>query len=189
MTDMPSMRRNSGFNLVELVIVIMIVAILVSIGLPSYKYVTASNRMANEVNQLLGDMQFARSEAVKDGQTVTVCSSANGTQCIGSSGGAVWNTGWIVFLDSNNNQTVDAGEAVLRVQPGFTGTDTFIASAATFYAATFNRLGYAPTGSATTITVSLHDSTANPNWTRCLAITPIGSPSTEKYGIGTPPCT
>jgi len=34
----------------------------------------------------------------------------------------------------------------------------------------------------------LHDSTNHSAWTRCLAVTPIGSPTTEKYGVGTPVC-
>ncbi|MFK9866802.1 Tfp pilus assembly protein FimT/FimU, partial [Escherichia coli] len=64
------MNRQAGFTLTEVMIVTTIVAILFGIGLPSYKYVTTSNRVASEVNALLGDMQFARSEAVREGQTV-----------------------------------------------------------------------------------------------------------------------
>lgn len=192
MSGMPSKQRMSGFTMTELVIVMMIVAILAAIGIPSFKYVTTSNRMSSEVNLLLGDMQFARSEAIKEGQTVTVCSSPDPTalspQCTGAAGGAVWNTGWIVFLDTNNNQSVDPGEAVLRVQPAFTGTDTFSEPSGKFWAAAFNRAGYAPTGVPTTLVVELHDSTDNTQWTRCLAVTPIGSSTTERYGMGTPAC-
>jgi hypothetical protein len=50
-------------------------------------------------------------------------------------------------------------------------------------------MGYAPTGFTTTFTINLHDSTNNSAWTRCLAITPIGTASTEKAGAGAPPCT
>jgi len=78
---------------------------LLVIGVPSYRYVITSNRVSAEVNGLLMDMQFARSEAIKEGRTVTVCTSLNGTSCANSN---VWHTGWIVFMDINNNQAVEA---------------------------------------------------------------------------------
>ncbi len=186
MNGMPSKQRNFGYTMMELVMVMAIVAILASIAIPSFKYVTSSNRLSSEVNGLLGDLQFARSEAVKEGQTVTICSSLDGATCAASPD---WQHGWIVFLDTNNNQQVDAGEAVIRIQPAFSGTDTFISGVASLTSVSFNRLGYAPTGSTTTINISLHDSTNNTNWTRCLAVNPIGFAVTERYGFGTPPCT
>jgi type IV fimbrial biogenesis protein FimT len=179
---------SAGFTMTELVMTMAIVAILAAIGVPSFKYVTASNRIASEINGLLGDMQFARSQAVKEGQSVTVCVSTNGTSC---TGGSAWQNGWIVFLDANFNQQVDvaAGEKIIRVQPPFPGTDTFVASSGAFTAITYNRMGYAPTLIAANITIKLHDSTNTTAWTRCLQITPIGTPTTEKYGAGTPACT
>jgi type IV fimbrial biogenesis protein FimT len=179
-------KRSAGFTMTELLVVMVIVGILAAIGAPSYLYVTTSNRISAEINGLLGDMQFARSEAVKEGQTVTVCSSSNGTSCSGS---PAWQNGWIVFLDANGNQQVDAGETILRVQSAFSGTATFVARVATYAAATYNRMGYAPTGSATTITINLHNSTNVSDYTRCLAITPVGTPATEKFGFGAPLCT
>jgi type IV fimbrial biogenesis protein FimT len=181
MSEMPSKRRNSGYTMMELVMTISIVAILATIGIPSFKYVTTSNRMSGEVNALLGDMQFARSQAIKQGQTVTVCTSTNGTTCAGATVNT-WQGGWIVFLDPNGNHMVDAGDAVMRVRPAFTGGDAFVASTATFSYATFNRMGYGPTGSTGIINITLHDSTSNTAWTRCLAVNPIGSVVTEKYG-------
>jgi len=164
------MKRQTGFTLTELMVVLAIVAILLTIGVPSYRYVTNSYRMSAEVNGLLGDLQYARSEAIKEGQTVTTCVSTNGTAC---TGGTAWAGGWIVFSDPNGNATVDAGETVLRVQSPFTGQipDTFGASNTAATAITYNREGFArttPAGFFTTIT--LKDSTNNGAWRRCLVI-------------------
>src|SRR5271156_5209026 len=137
MDGMVSKRLASGFTMTELIVTMSIVAILLAIGIPSFKYVTVSNRISTEVNGLLGDMQFARSEAVKEGLPVTVCSSTDGQNC--SNGDTTWQSGWIVFLDSNGNQTVDPGETVMRVQNKFSSTDTFVPDNGAFAAITFNR--------------------------------------------------
>jgi len=181
----------AGFTLTEVVIVMLVLGILVSIGTPTFKYVTTSNRISNEINGLLGDMQFARSVAVKQGQTVTVCSSSNSTstspQCNTGGSAGIWQTGWIVFLDTNNNGVVDNGEQVIRIQPAFTSTDTLISSVG-FGAAKFNRMGYAPTTYPTNLIISLNSAPAITSWTRCLNVTPIGYATTEQYGAGTPAC-
>jgi type IV fimbrial biogenesis protein FimT len=157
-----------------MVAVMGIAAILMSIAIPSYQYITNSNRIAAEVNGLLGDMQFARAEAIKEGQTVTVCVSSDGATCNGS---ASWNLGWIVFSDVNSDRTVDAGDAVLRVQGTFTSPDTFAASNA-ISAITFNREGFASangTGLATGLAlVTLHSQPINNDATRCLSINMVG---------------
>jgi len=167
-----------GFTVSELLVVMAIVAILMTLGIPSYRYITNSYRMSAEVNGLLGDLQYARAEAIKEGQPVTTCVSTDGISC---TGGAAWAGGWIVFSDPNNNATVDAGEPVLRVQTVFTGgnPDTFNASNAVT-AITYNREGFATTVAGfPDTTITLHDPTASVGWTRCLWITPVGLLSTE----------
>lgn len=183
---MPAKRRDAGYTMMELLMSLTIAAILAAIAIPGFKYVTSSNRIATEVNGLLGDMLFARSEAVKEGQTVTLCASVDGLNCSGA--GNNWQGGWIVFLDTNGDKVRQASEAIVRIQPAFSGTDTFVSSNPAFHAVTYNRLGYAPTGSANSINVSLHDQASTTAWIRCVAINPIGSAVTEKYGVGTPAC-
>ena len=170
------MKRNSGFSLLELAIVMLIVAILGTIAMPGFKYVTTSNRVSTEVNSLLGDMQYARSEAIKEGQQITVCPSANPTAPAPScTGGTSWQSGWIVFPDPNGTQTVGPTTTVLRSQTPFTGTDTFDANLGV-EAVTFNRVGFAysgPIGNVSAqlgVVITLHDSTANAQWTRCLIV-------------------
>src|SRR5215469_2877214 len=172
------MKRQRGFTLMELLVVMAIVAILLGLGVPSFRYITNAYRMSAEVNGLLGDLQFARAEAIREGQTVTVCASTNGTAC---TGGGNWASGWIVFSDPNSNQTVDAGEVVLRRQAAFAGTtpDTFNASGG-LTAITYNREGFATTAAGfPNTTITLHDKSANAAWTRCLWIAPQGTLTTE----------
>jgi len=176
---MESKRNSSGTTLVELLTAISIAAILMAIAIPSYKYVTNVNRIASEINGLLGDMQYARIEAAKEGQTVTVCPSANGQTCLASTS---WNSGWIVFSDPANIGTVDAGETVLRVRQAFNSTDSAVSDNG-IQTVTFNRDGFAQLAPAVT-TVKVHDSTNNAVYTRCLAITKVGSMTTQKPAGG-----
>lgn len=170
------MRRQPGFTLTELLVVVAIVAILLGIGVPSYRYIANSYRVSAEANALLGDLMYARSEAIREGQDVTVCASVNGKTCSGS---ASWDRGWLVFSNPGNG-TQPPG-AILRVQARFTGAapDSFTADN-NLSALTYNREGFAITAAGfPSATITLHDPTANVVWTRCLWITPQGMLTVE----------
>jgi type IV fimbrial biogenesis protein FimT len=173
-----------GFSMIELLVTITIVAILFGIGIPSYRYVTNSNRATSEVNGLLADLQFARSEALKEGQTVTVCPSKDGATCLSSN---VWNTGWIVFQDPDGNHAVASGETILRVQKGFpVTTDNFTSDNNIDYVM-FNREGFVVAEQAVPngyFTVTLNTTPTSQQWTRCLQISALGSMTTERYSAG-----
>jgi type IV fimbrial biogenesis protein FimT len=173
--------RVSGVTLIELMMTVVVVALLMGIAIPSFQYVTNANRMASEVNGLLGDMQLARGEAIKEGQTVVICSSTDAATCAGSNS---WKTGWIVFSDLNANGTWDTGEPIWRVQKAFKGSDTLNASNS-INAVSFNREGFSP--GANVITITLHDSTSNSKWTRCLKISTVGMLITTRYSTATTP--
>jgi type IV fimbrial biogenesis protein FimT len=166
---MSSRSMQSGVTLVELLIVVSIATILMAIGIPSYRYVTTANRISGEINALLGDMQFARYEAVKEGLLVTICptSSLTGVTCDASS---TWSEGWIVLSNSN---------AVLRRQAPF-ASDT-LTSPSTVQSIIFNREGFA-TSLTGVVKFSLHDSTSNSGYTRCLMVGLSGMLATAKSG-------
>jgi type IV fimbrial biogenesis protein FimT len=167
--------------MLELVIVMAVAAILMALALPSYRYVTNANRIAAEVNGLLGDMQYARAEAIKEGQTVTVCVSNNtGTGCLGPNV-TTWHLGWIVFSDVNGDHTVANGtDAILRVQSAFTSTDTFTANNSAGGYVTFNREGFAA-GPANGALITLHAVPTNNASTRCLSLTLVGLMTVQTY--------
>jgi type IV fimbrial biogenesis protein FimT len=170
------MSKQRGFTLAELLVVVAIVAIMLSIGVPSYRYITASYRMSSEVNGLLGDLMYARSEAIKEGQFVTVCVTVNGKTC---SGNTSWDRGWLVFSNPNNSSQPPG--PILRTQQSFTGTspDSFAADNGVS-SVTYNREGFATTAAGfPNATITLRDPTMNPGWTRCLWITPQGMLTVE----------
>src|SRR5258705_394879 len=183
---MAAMNKLSGFTLVEMIISVAVAAILLTIGIPSFRYVTNSNRIAAEINGLLGDMQFARSEAVKEGIPVSVCVSSNSLVCDGLTANN-WQNGWIVFSDANANATKDGNDVILRVQKPFSSTDTFVATdsvGAGVGAVTFNREGYA-NGIANGTLIQLHDATNTNSWTRCLSVNLVGMMVSQTYGTTT----
>lgn len=169
----------AGFTMVELMIVCTVIGILLAVGVPSYKYVTTANRVAAEVNGLLGDLQFARSEAIKEGQTISLCPTSDGAHCLTTS--STWQTGWLVFLDVNGDGIITAGtDQLLRVQKPFSGSDTFQVDNGLTYV-TFNRDGFMM-NLAGGVTFTLHDATSNANYTRCLSATIVGALSTQRSG-------
>jgi type IV fimbrial biogenesis protein FimT len=184
-------KRQSGFTLMELLVTFAILAILLVVGMPSYRYITNSYRMSAEINGLLGDLQFARAEAIKEGQWVTICVSANGNTC---SGATTWASGWIVFPNNSaNSLTTPAAGTILRVQNAFQGRipDTLNPNQAVS-TISYNREGFATTGAGFPNTLfKLHEYTANTAWSRCLWITPVGLAIVETplSSISTVTCT
>ena len=177
-TDRLSDPTQRGFTLLELVITMAVFAILLAIAVPSFRYITTSNRMSGEINDLLGAMQFARAEAIKEGQNVTICVSTDNATC---TGGAAWNAGWIIFAGTG---APTAANPVITVHSRFNGSDSLQATGAAS-SVQFNREGFAFGLPAGGLMFTLKDSTANSAYTRCLQATMIGSLSTLTYNGGT----
>ena len=166
--------------MVELMVVVACIAVLLTIGIPSYRYVTNSNRVSGEINGLLGDLQFARAEAIKEGQTVSACIYTGGNGCAAGTG---WQQGWAVFSDVNGNGAIDPGDTILRIQPAFSSTDTLVDTANGTTSVTFNREGFAPGVAAGTL-FTLHATPPTSSSTRCLSVSIIGLMAVQAYGGG-----
>jgi len=109
----PAPQRKAGFTLVELMIAVAIVAILAAIALPSFQSSLRSNRAATATNEMLASLSLARSEAIRNNRGASICPSADGAACSAS-----WDDGWIVWVDANEDNTVNPGENVIRFSRG-----------------------------------------------------------------------
>jgi len=169
----------SGFTLIELIMTMTIAGILLAIGVPAFKYVTNANRASGEINGLLGDMQFARGEAIKEGQTVTICAAVGGVPPC--SGAPAWETGWIVFSDvAGTGIFVGGTDVVLKMQKTFSSTDTLTPDFG-ITGVTFSREGFTSSLPGP-VTFRLQTAPVNTNYTRCLSATIVGSLSTQIFG-------
>ncbi|PLY17285.1 MAG: hypothetical protein C0631_00025 [Sedimenticola sp.] len=104
--------RPSGFTLVELIVTIAIAAIILTIGIPSFRTLIANSTVTSEVNQLVAYMHLARSEAIKRGRNAVLCATSDGQTCSKS---IEWQHGFMVFADLNKNRTKDADDVILTV--------------------------------------------------------------------------
>lgn len=103
-----------GASLVEGMVVIAISSIFLSIGLPNFTRFIHSSKTSRIGSDLIVDIWYTRSEAVKLNAYVMLCASTDGVMC---SDAGDWNQGWLLFADHNGNAVRDELEPVLRSHP------------------------------------------------------------------------
>jgi len=103
---------NSGLTLLELIIVISIIALLISAGLPAFRHFTLNQRLAAVSRQMLHDLMFARDSAVSLSRVVVACPSSDADSCASDNH---WQQGWMVFQDDNLDRQRQADELILRI--------------------------------------------------------------------------
>jgi type IV fimbrial biogenesis protein FimT len=117
-----------GYNLLELLVTMAIAGIVLGVGIPSFTEFLANNRMASAANDLVTSIHVARTEAVKQRRTTTLCASSNwdaaNPDC--DLGGG---TGWIVFVDLDGDVSVDAGDTVVLTHAPLATGVTFTTNA------------------------------------------------------------
>ncbi len=134
----PGEFRSCGQSLTHLMSVLAITGIVTG-GAPAMQNLVHEHRLVTHVNQLFGDLQLARSEAIKRGAQVTLCKSTDGASCSTASD---WQNGWIVFIDANGSEAVDTGETVVRVGQALSASLTLR------YGTSYRYVYYKPDGTA-----------------------------------------
>ncbi|WP_372965495.1 GspH/FimT family pseudopilin [Marinobacter sp.] len=72
--------KHSGFTLIELMIVVVLIVIIATIAVPSFRSMIESSRLTSTTNSTLGLLNYARGEAVRHGEPVLVQARDGGLQ-------------------------------------------------------------------------------------------------------------
>jgi type IV fimbrial biogenesis protein FimT len=160
-------RRMAGTTLIELIVTISIAAILMTIAVPSFQDLMRNNRASAQVNEFLTTLNLARSEAVKRGASVSVCSSTDSATCRAAASATNWADGWILYVTGSSPLDI------LRVWPAMNGTATFTATA--------GLVTFRGTGQATAaITFTYTPTGCSGDQRRTIAVTAVGRASSSK---------
>jgi len=65
--------RARGFTLLELMFTLTMAAVLLGLAIPSFRTMTASNRVVTQANEMVSAVNFARSEAITRNTNITFC--------------------------------------------------------------------------------------------------------------------
>ena len=104
--------KNFGFTLVETVITIAIISIVLAFSIPHFHEQMAQKESSGLQSSILFAIHTAKNNAASYKSHVVICSSLDGKSCTK----AQWNSGFIVFLDTNNSRQADSNERILHYE-------------------------------------------------------------------------
>lgn len=117
MCSLPA-ERQAGVTLIELIFALAILAVLMSISAPALGNLIDNTHSRTARSTLITSLNLARADAVGTHREVIVCPSRDESSCDND---VWWQSGWIVFEDTNRNNRRDADEPLLEAvaaQPG-----------------------------------------------------------------------
>jgi type IV fimbrial biogenesis protein FimT len=93
-----------GFTLVEMMVALSLVGILSMIAVPSFRDYLRNAEVGEVVNQFTEPLATARNK---------ISSTVPLAVAIPNGANQKWEDGWIIFLDKNNNFSIDADEEII----------------------------------------------------------------------------
>ena len=148
----PQARSARGFTIIELMIVVVILVVLLSLGVPGMTQLIVKTRVKNASFDVYASILAARSDAISRNKTITITPS-----------GGNWAAGWTI-TDSDGN-TVKAQDPLSGIT--ITGPGTLV----------YNTSGRLPDGTAlSNRRISLTAPDAGASDGRCITIDLSGRP-------------
>jgi prepilin-type N-terminal cleavage/methylation domain-containing protein len=179
------LKKNNGFTLIELIIVIALISIMAAASVPSIKRWVDSYRLNDGVYQLKASLAHAKLTSVKEGINVRV------VYTVGEAGAGTYQ----VYADDGggtsanaNNATLDAGERILNEGSMPLGVNLYSATFGTANASTtvFNPAGLPmQTAAGAPVYFSGSVNVSSKGNFRRVSVSPGGSIKIEKSQVAT----
>lgn len=146
-------KKALGFSVLELMVTVGITGITLALGLPAMKSAINQQRVDSGILSLSKDLTFARSYAINNQKTITLCPMENDI-C-----GNDWSNGYTIFLDRNSDGAFDTENDIkLSVNDNYQHGDLIHSTGDTSIQFSLN--GQANRGSATLIYCPEHSKEA-----------------------------
>ncbi len=109
--------KQGGFTLLELVITLIILGMLLAMGLPAMSRMIQSSNVRTLTNELVRDLNLARSHASDLNSPITLCkTNTAGDGCQGAGTGTNWHqNGWRILADDNNDRVPNVAGVYIRI--------------------------------------------------------------------------
>lgn len=113
--------KQSGFTLIELTSVTVIILIILSINIGDFRDLLHHSQSNSDMSELLLQVRTTRQYAITYSQHAVLCPSHNQQDCVND-----WKAPRMVFLDSNNNKKRDLNEAIKHRSNAILDSNTLI---------------------------------------------------------------
>lgn len=169
-----AIQKAAGFTLIEMMIGLALITILTGYGMPAYQNLKMNKAMTDNINQLIGGLNYARNQSIIRTEQIIVCPSSDLSGCSAYSN---WHQGWMVFIDQNMNRVFDTGEEIMTSENPMSGQLT-AKSSAYRKLVRYDKFGSSP---GTNVTINFCD-TRGVEFAKSIVINNIGRPRVSPIG-------
>lgn len=109
-------KKTIGFSLIELLVTLIVLALLLSLAIPSFHSLGQKTKVQSAINLFVSHYQLARSTAISTRADTIYCPIDSSQQSLaGQKCAQDWTLGAVVFRDRNGNLAIDSDDDVVAL--------------------------------------------------------------------------